>query len=103
MAVKAGKKKIVVDEMAKFEKGEIEFLFEMIKEAMIPGKYLPIAMAAVQKLKNQYKLLDKKDFIIKKEMSADKALKMEIEKVQKEKGGKRYQNGSQRNETPEPT
>tara|TARA_B110001454_G_scaffold216145_1_gene238880 strand:+ start:603 stop:908 length:306 start_codon:yes stop_codon:yes gene_type:complete len=84
MAVKAGKKKIVVDEMAKFEKGEIEFLFEMIKEAMIPGKYLPIAMAAVQKLKNQYKLLDKKDFIIKKEMSADKALKLEVEKVQRE-------------------
>ena len=84
MAVKAGKKKIVVDEMAKFEKGEIEFLFEMIKEAMIPGKYLPIAMAAVQKLKNQYKLLDKKDFILKKEMSADKALKLEVEKVQRE-------------------
>tara|TARA_Y100000296_G_C5123028_1_gene231410 strand:+ start:627 stop:932 length:306 start_codon:yes stop_codon:yes gene_type:complete len=84
MAVKAGKKKIVVDEMAKFDKGEIEFLFEMIKEAMIPGKYLPIAMATVQKLKNQYKLADKKDFIIKKEMSAEKALKLEVEKVQKE-------------------
>jgi uncharacterized protein (UPF0216 family) len=84
MAVKAKKKKIVVDEIAKFSKGEIEFLFEMIKEAMIPGKYLPIAMETVQKLRNQYKLLDKKDFIITKEMSADKALKMEIEKVQKE-------------------
>jgi|TARA_B100001964_G_C14171706_1_gene571791 uncharacterized protein (UPF0216 family) len=84
MAVKAGKKKIVVDEMAKFDKGEIEFLFEMIKEAMIPGKYLPIAMATVQKLKNQYKLADKKDFIIKKEMSAEKALKLEVEKVQRE-------------------
>ncbi len=84
MAVKAGKKKIVVDEMAKFDKGEIEFLFEMIKEAMIPGKYLPISMATVQKLKNQYKLADKKDFIIKKEMSAEKALKLEVEKVQKE-------------------
>ena len=84
MAVKAGKKKIVVDEMAKFDKGEIEFLFEMIKEAMIPGKYLPIAMATVQKLKNQYKLLGKKDFILIKEMSAEKALKLELEKVQKE-------------------
>ena len=84
MAVKAGKKKIVVDEMAKFSKGEIEFLFEMIKEAMIPGRYLPIAMDTVQKLKNQYKFLDKKDIIVKKRMSADKALKMEIDKVQKE-------------------
>jgi hypothetical protein len=41
-------------------------------------------MATVQKLKNQYKLADKKDFIIKKEMSAEKALKLEVEKVQRE-------------------
>ena len=66
MAVKAKKVKRVVDEMAKFEKGEIEFLFEMIKEAMIPGKFLPTAMSVVTKLKNQYKLLDKRDLIIKK-------------------------------------
>ena len=84
MAIRAGKKKVVVEEMTKFNKGEIEFLFEMIKDAMIPGKYLPIAMETVQKLKNQYKFLDKKDIIVKKRMSADKALKMEIEKVQKE-------------------
>ena len=32
MAVKAKKVKRGVDEMAKFEKGEIEFLFELIKE-----------------------------------------------------------------------
>ena len=70
--------------MTKFNKGEIEFLFEMIKDAMIPGKYLPIAMETVQKLKNQNKFLDKKDIIVKKRMSADKALKMEIDKVQKE-------------------
>ena len=69
MAVKARKVKRVVDEMAKFEKGEIEFLFEMIKEAMIPGKFLPTAMSVVTKLKNQYKLLDKRDLIIKKEES----------------------------------
>ena len=66
MAVTAKKVKRVVDEMAKFEKGEIEFLFEMIKEAMIPGKFLPTAMSVVTKLKNQYKLLDKRDLIIKK-------------------------------------
>ena len=33
MAIKAKKVKRVVDEMAKFDKGEIEFLFETIKEA----------------------------------------------------------------------
>ena len=84
MAIRAGKKKVVVEDMTKFNKGEIEFLFEMIKDAMIHGKYLPIAMETVQKLKNQYKFLDKKDIIVKKRMSADKALKMEIDKVQKE-------------------
>ena len=34
MAIKAKKVKRVVDEMAKFDKGEIEFLFETIKEAI---------------------------------------------------------------------
>ena len=47
MAVTAKKVKRVVDEMAKFDKGEIEFLFELIKESMIPGKYLPTAMNVV--------------------------------------------------------
>ena len=71
MAIKAKKVKRVVDEMAKFDKGEIEFLFETIKEAMIPGKYLPIAMQVVTKLKNQYKLLDKQELIIKKSESIE--------------------------------
>ena len=83
MAVKAKKVKRVVDEMAKFEKGEIEFLFEMIKEAMIPGKFLP-TMNVVTKLKNQYKLLDKRDLIIKKEESKEEALQREIKKAQQE-------------------
>ena len=84
MAVTAKKVKRVVDEMAKFDKGEIEFLFELIKESMIPGKYLPTAMNVVTKLKNQYKLLDKRDLIIKKEESKEEALHREIKKVQKE-------------------
>lgn len=84
MAVKAKKTKIVVDEMAKLEKGEIEFLFETIKEAMIPGKYLPVAMQVVTKLKNQYKLLDKRNLILKKEESKEEALQREIKKAQQE-------------------
>ena len=84
MAVTAKKVKRVVDEMAKFDKGEIEFLFELIKESMIPGKYLPTAMNVVTKLKNKYKLLDKRDLIIKKEESKEEALQREIKKVQKE-------------------
>ncbi len=84
MAVKARKKKVVVDEMAKFDKGEIEFLFETIKEAMIPGKYLPIAMQVVTKLKNQYKLLDKQDIILKSKEDTQKTLQREIKKAQQE-------------------
>ena len=38
MAVRAKRTKIVVDEMAKLDKGEVEFLFDTIKGAMIPGK-----------------------------------------------------------------
>ena len=84
MAVKARNKKVVVDEMAKLEKGEIEFLFETVKNSMIPGKYLPIAMQVVSKLKNQYKLLDKQDFIIKKAEDKEEALQREIKKAQQE-------------------
>ena len=84
MAVKAKNKKVVVDEMAKLDKGEIEFLFETIKESKIPGKYLPIAMQVVTKLKNQYKLLDKQDFIIKKAENKEEALQREIKKAQQE-------------------
>ena len=84
MAIKAKKVKRVVDEIAKFDKGEIEFLFETIKEAMIPGKYLPIAMQVVTKLKNQYKLLDKQELIIKKTESKEEALQKQIKKAQQE-------------------
>ena len=38
MAIQANRKRVIVDEMAKFDKGQIEFLFELIKESRIPGK-----------------------------------------------------------------
>ena len=78
--------KIVVDEMAKLDKGEVEFLFDTIKGAMIPGKYLPIAMKVVQKLKNQYQLLDRKagDLIVGKIETDEELLNKEIGKAQKE-------------------
>jgi len=86
MAVRAKRTKIVVDEMAKLDKGEVEFLFDTIKGAMIPGKYLPIAMKVVQKLKNQYQLLDRKagDLIVEKIETDEELLKKEIGKAQKE-------------------
>ena len=84
MAIKAKRTRIVVDEMAKFSKGEIEFLFETIKNSMIPGKFLPIAMDVVQKLKTQYKLLEKEDIILKKQEKKEDVLKREIEQAQQD-------------------
>ena len=83
MAVKAKKTKLFADEMAKFSKGEIEFLFDTIKNAMIPGKFLPVAMDVVTKLRTQYKLLEKEDLVIK-DTDLKSALKEKIDKVQKE-------------------
>ena len=40
MAVKAKKTKLIADEIAKFSKGEIEFLFDTIKNARIFFKIL---------------------------------------------------------------
>jgi hypothetical protein len=84
MAVRAKKTKIVVDEMAKFGRGEIEFLFELIKNSMIPGKHIHVAMDIVTKLKNQYKLLDKQKLVIQSKESSQEALKKKVEKAQKE-------------------
>ena len=84
MAVRAKKTNIVVDEMAKFGKGEIEFLFELIKNSMIPGKHIHIAMDIVTKLKNQYKLLEKQDLVIQSKEKSQEALKKQVEKAQKE-------------------
>ena len=83
MAVKAKKTKLIADEMAKFSKGEIEFLFDTIKNAMIPGKFLPVAMDVVTKLRTQYKLLEKEDLVIK-DTDLKSAFKEKIDKVQKE-------------------
>ena len=84
MAVKAKKTKLIADEIAKFSQGEIEFLFDTIKNAMIPGKFLPVAMDVVTKLRTQYKLLEKEDLVIKKDTDLKSALKEKIDKVQKE-------------------
>ena len=84
MAIRAKKTKIVVDEMAKFVRGEIEFLFELIKNSMIPGKHIHVAMNVVTKLKNQYKLLDKQELVIQSKESSQAALKKTVEKAQQE-------------------
>ena len=85
MAVNAKKVKTIVNEVAKFKREEIEFLFELIKNGMIPGKHLGIAMDVVNKLKSQYQLLNRKEAIIKKKTkSKDDVVKQQIIEIQQE-------------------
>ena len=84
MAVNANKVRTIVDEVAKFKKEEIEFLFETIKNGMIPGKHLGIAMEVVNKLKSQYQLLNRKEAIIKETKSKDDVVKQQIDDIQQE-------------------
>ena len=84
MAIRAKKANVIVEEMAKLNKQEVAFLFELIKNSMVPGKHIHIAMDIVNKLKNQYKLWDKKDLVVTKEQKAKKVLDDQIKKAQQE-------------------
>ena len=84
MAVNAKKVKTIVNEVAKFKREEIEFLFETIKNGMIPGKHLGIAMEVVNKLKSQYQLLNRKEAIIRETKSKDDVVKQQIDNIQQE-------------------
>ena len=84
MALTAKKANVIVEEMAKLNKQEVAFLFELIKNSMVPGKHIHIAMDIVNKLKNQYKLWDKKDLVVTKEQKAKKVLDDQIRQAQME-------------------
>ena len=84
MAVNANKVKTIVDEVAKFKKEEIEFLFETIKNGMIPGKHLGIAMEVVNKLKSQYQLLNRKEAKIRETKSKKDIVKQQIDYIKQE-------------------
>jgi len=79
-----GKTTSIVNEVAKFKKDEIEFLFELIKNSMIPGKHLGIAMEVVNKLKSQYELLHRKGAKVQKVESKKSVVQNEISKIQEE-------------------
>ena len=63
MAVNAKQHRNVIDEVARLEKFEIEFLFELIKNSMIPGRNINIAFDIINKLKHQHQIasVDPKD------------------------------------------
>ena len=84
MALNVKKTKVIVEEMAKLNKQEVAFLFELIKNSMVPGKHIHIAMDIVNKLKNQYKLWDRKDLVVTKEEKAKKVLDDQIRQAQME-------------------
>ena len=73
MALTAKKANVIVEEMAKLNKQEVAFLFELIKNSMVPGKHIHIAMDIVNKLKNQYKLWDRKDLVVLKKKKLKKS------------------------------
>lgn len=84
MAVTANKHRTVVDEIAKLNKNEIEFLFEVIKNAMIPGRHVQVAFEILTKLKNQYQLYGKTNLVKKKTNSQQEIVKNKVEEVQRE-------------------
>ena len=84
MAIRAKEVKTIVNEVAKFKKDEIEFLFELIKNSMIPGKHLGIAMDVINKLKSQYQLVDRKGALVKQTKSTKDVVRENIERVQQE-------------------
>ena len=69
MAIRAKEHRNVVDEVARLSKIEIEFLFELIKNSMIPGRNINIAFDIINKLKHQHQIasVDPKDLKLSKE------------------------------------
>ena len=77
MAVNAREHRNVIDEVARLNKVEIEFLWEVLKNSMIPGRNIHIAYDVINKLKRQHQIasVDKKDL----KLSKDKVIKFWIE------------------------
>ena len=73
MAVNAREHRNVIDEVARLNKVEIEFLWEVLKNSMIPGRNIHIAYDVINKLKRQHQIasVDKKDL----KLSKDKVIK----------------------------
>tara|TARA_R100000278_G_C5464046_1_gene161987 strand:+ start:191 stop:481 length:291 start_codon:yes stop_codon:yes gene_type:complete len=84
VAVKAKQRRTVVEEVTKLDKLEIEFLFELIKNSMIPGKHIQICYGILNKLKNQYQLYGKKNIVKGAEKTKQDLVKEKVKKVQRE-------------------
>jgi len=93
MALRAKKHINVVDEVSKLNKVEIEFLFELIKNSMIPGRNINIIFDIINKLKSQHKLygVDTKDLkVSKKEPQIAKTKEEKARELLKEEDGELF-------------
>jgi len=53
---KKNKTKVLLDDVLKFDKIELEFLHKLIQSSMIPGKYLTQAVNVLSKIRNMYQV-----------------------------------------------
>jgi predicted ATPase len=53
---KKSKAKVLLDDVLKFDKAELEFLHKLIQSSMIPGKYLTQAVSVLSKIRNMYQV-----------------------------------------------
>ena len=53
---KKSKTKVLLDDVLKFDKVELEFLHKLIQSSMIPGKYLTQAVSVLSKVRNMYQV-----------------------------------------------
>ena len=75
----------MVDEVTRLNKVEIEFLWEVLKNSMIPNKNIHTIYDVINKLRRQHQLsgVDKKDL----KLSKDRVVKP---KTNEEKGFKKF-------------
>jgi len=56
LITKKNKAKVLLDDVLKFDKVELEFLHKLIQSSMIPGKYLTQAVSVLSKIRNMYQV-----------------------------------------------
>tara|TARA_A100001201_G_scaffold33161_2_gene35721 strand:+ start:1589 stop:1882 length:294 start_codon:yes stop_codon:yes gene_type:complete len=93
MAVRSKEHRNVVDEVARLNKVEIEFLWEVLKNSMIPGKNIHIAYDVINKLRRQHQLsgVDKKDLKLSKDRVVNpKTNEEKAQEILKGEGGELF-------------
>ena len=93
MAIRSKEHRNVVDEVARLNKVEIEFLWEVLKNSMIPGRNIHIAYDVINKLKRQHQIqgVDKKDLKLSKDKVVNpKSNEEKARQILQQKGGELF-------------